>query len=826
MKLIFKINILIIILIFGTEVNFFTGPTSARIVRKSAQSPMQQFSEYVGEDNAQEILKELEKLGFSQGEINQGVKKIIEFIEMGDIPKVPPGWWTELVDKNLATLFIFPRLVALDSGKKDYLLTRPDYRKKREIFNNKSIVGLVGYFERTSEEELKNKFPELKSINFNDVDRVYIMQRALKTSPETAIEWRQKQKQLGSNFNWRELKYESPQIETKLVELIAKEKIFPQLMEENPKFKYYSLDTFVPLYLLSTRSLVRFLYGIFVTQYGGKDIINFKRDVKAYPSQDNIHYGKYYRYLWIDYIRNSIVYWSKQEVPKSVIEHLVLRVAQERGKTLRSLIRKDFKKLDFLRYMVWDEDNINYRKKGVVRMIEGGPYYGMRDFRKRLIMPLAEKIRNEVDNIKREFSEEGKVKDWSKYSVWARKTYLEKEILNGKDWRELNKSELPEGFLEAFPIKDLNFVKAMLWVDLDLYERIAVHLITTEDWVTKLLWGEDIDWGKTPIGVREDWVRMLAKQENMSVVEILSQPACSNIWDKKINFKSDPLGIFSNTFERLLPFMPKREASKDWTLRPILEEAYDGDMKKLRKDLLKKYIEQEFLSPLKQEDKEILISEFIENMSLSKPAGSVFEPELVKFKGKKGFESLTEHELKEFGKAVESQFKQVNLNILKILSKYISYPYSLSTAKKAQAAYSKLLLLVSDFANGKFESNPEKFEIDTSGVGYIFKYNGESVYVELLSHKTDGRNPFIEFSFGNQQYPTKKMSLKLFFNTQSNQIKLQIENHWIEQIYSFDGRTQELQNLVVNGPEQLANSEFFQILVESVEDTIKKFYYP
>lgn len=559
---------------------------SLRTVRGTTSGSFQKLAKYIGERNSQEVIEGLARLGFKEDEIDKAVKEVVEFIEM---ESVSWGWWSKLVKESKAALLAFPRIIALDSGKKPYLLIRPDFREKRKIFNNKSLSGLVGFFERSSPQVLIDLFSELTLAHFN-VDRIYVMRKVSKTLPQLPEEWRERQEKLGSNFDWKELLLEPPEIEIKLIEIIAGEEIFPQLMEQNPVYEYYNLNQLVPLYLLKRSWINRFL----ITSYENHatNIVEYKKFIQAYPSKDNIHYdGKYYYYLWIDYVRNYMVKWSQHEVPESIIEHLILRTAQEKGKEISELEQEDFEKLDFLRHMTYKEE-ISFDRKGLKKMIYSNPYSGMEGFRKKVITPFKEKMESEIEDIKREVIEKGKVEDWNKYSLWARKTYIEEEVLNPKDktWEKLTESDLPEGFLNTVSFqKDLNIAKAILWVDLDLFERTEIHPITTEDYVIRLLlFDVPIVWEETSKGMRKDWVKMLARQEGVTIEEILSQPASSDIWDKKIDFISDPLNIFSKTFHtKLVPLSPFRKGTDDWSLRAMLDEVYNGDPDELRKDLFK-----------------------------------------------------------------------------------------------------------------------------------------------------------------------------------------------------------------------------------------------
>lgn len=599
MKLYLKKNILgIVLILLGSwiafipnellnhfaQINLDLSTDSLRKVRgEVSEGSFQKLALHTREDTAQKIIDDLTNLNYNQNEIDTAINEVVAFIQF---ERTPWGWWLKTSN---ATMCAIIRILAYDKKTKPYLLFDSDLKEKRAVFGGKSLSGLDSYFREKSEDELKRRF------GLNDIDfkggRFYVLAKALRILPQNLEQWIERIS-VKPNFQWKELIPEKD-IERAIIEKAAKEIYFVRLQENDGSFKYYNPKNFCPLYRVTSEMLKnrkkgvdlnvedllgpyhRTLSGIY--QNHGNNIIELRKNLGFYP-------GLKEKYLWIDMIRNMYIYWGRNEVPEEIKKHLVLRVAQEIGKDPENLRYKDFCILDFL-----SRKDLRY-SKGLETMIRLSPFYGMDKFREYIIYPLMREIEQEVESIKKEISEKGRVVNWYKYSLWARKTYLEQEILapKNKTWEELKGYELPEGFLQSFPIiGDLYFAKATLWIDLDLYERTEIHSITTEDWVIRLLTGGSMyeDWRKTSPGVREDWIKMLAAQENVSIEEILLQPASSEIWDKVIDFKSDPLGIFSETFTKLILLMPDAIPHIDWSLRAMLDEVYKGDPDKLIEDL-------------------------------------------------------------------------------------------------------------------------------------------------------------------------------------------------------------------------------------------------
>ncbi len=547
-----------------------------------SEGSFQKLAQHTGEGTAQKIIDDLTNLNYSQSEIDTAINEVVAFIQF---ERTPWGWWLKASDAAMCALV---RILAYDKKMKPHLLFNTDLKEKRAVFGGKSLRGLDNYFRQKSEDELKRRF------GLNDIDfkggRFYVLAKALRILPQNLEQWIERIS-VKHNFQWQELIPEID-IERAIIEKAAKEIYFVHLREVDRSFKYYNLNYFRPLYRVTSEMLKNHKEGVDLsveellghyhkTLIGpylnhGNNIIELRKNLKFYPGLEE-------KYLWVDMIRSVYIHWGR-EVPEEIKKHLVLRVAQEIGKEPEDLRYRDFYILDFL-----SRKDLGY-SKGLSTMIRCSPFYGMDKFREKIIYPLMREIRQEVESIKREISEKGRVTNWRKYSLWARKTYLEEAILSprGKTWEELKEFELPEGFLLSFPIiRDLYFAKATLWIDLDLYERTEIHPITTEDWVTRLVTEGSMleDWGKTPPGVREDWIKMLAAQENVSIEEILLQPASSEIWDKVIDFKSDPLDIFSETFIKLILFMPDAIPTIDWSLRAMLDEVYEGNPDKLIEDL-------------------------------------------------------------------------------------------------------------------------------------------------------------------------------------------------------------------------------------------------
>lgn len=550
----------------------------------------QLLSQQIDEEDLKKIIEKLRLLNFKEEEISEAISEVAEFIK---IKKVPYRWWPQSSNAGMTLACL---ILALSLNKESHLLHESDLLEKLVIFNGKSLGGLRAYFRNIDKEKLLKRFSHLKEEYFTDPDlkRFYVLFKALKIGPTTAQHWIECIASY-TYFNWAWLRYETKEIKKYIIEKAFREELFPRLERIDKSLEYYNYNFYFPGEFIDSLMLTNQKEGVNlkVNFLGDKDLEGF---YKKLHSSNLIQFKKYYgfypdlkdKYLWINYIRNAHplfgnigVQWDRQEVPGEIITHLSLRVAQERGKRIEDLIYDDFLNLDFL-----GRKDLGWQTKGLLEMINSKPFFGMKRFRKQIIDPLLKKLREEIENIKMEILEKGRVKDWQRYSLWARKIYIEEEILKGKDWQSLKESELPEGFLNTKDFMGyLDIMKAILWIDLDLYERIFIHPITTEDWVTRLLFDFPIlDWEKTPKGFHKDLVRMLAKQLNMDPIELLEAiPENPEFLEITINFYSDPLNIFSDTFYKLLPLMPTLMPTEDWKLKTLLNEVYNGDIEKLKK---------------------------------------------------------------------------------------------------------------------------------------------------------------------------------------------------------------------------------------------------
>lgn len=558
---------------------------------RDPKGDFEQLKLYLGEDITKEVIKDLARIGFSKDEMDKAISEVVKFVPL---EKVPMGWWPNVSNVGMTLAFI---VLSYDKelDTKYHLLHEADLMKKVGIYKGKSLDGLRYYFRETPPEKLMARFPHLKEEYFADPDikRFYILIKALRVAPQGPKQWSEC---IASyrRFPWKWLKYEPIGIQKSIIERAFREELFPRLSKIDPSLNYYNLDYYFPGEFINASMLTNSIKGVDlrVSFLGNKDlegfyelhgsnIDQFRKDFGWEPSLQE-------KYRWINLIRSRhplwggfTPLWESGRVPDEILGHLCLRIAQEIGKDPRELVfEEDFLNLDFL-----GRKDLGWPTKGLTEMVLAKRFGGIEKFREEIIFPMVKKIEQEVENIKREISDIGIVQDWNKYSLWAKKTYLEQEILKGSAWQKIKESDLPEGFIKAYPFTEyLDMMKAILWVDLDLYERILIHPITTEDYVTRLLFDFPIlEWEKTSKGMRKDWVRMLAHQLKMEPLEFLENLKINpKLAEIVIDFKSDPLGIFSETFRKLLPLLPEAKPTEDWSLSSLLNEAYKGDIDKLR----------------------------------------------------------------------------------------------------------------------------------------------------------------------------------------------------------------------------------------------------
>lgn len=184
--------------------------------------------------------------------------------------------------------------------------------------------------------------------------------------------------------------------------MIYSNEILPKLMGRDPSYGYYPTTKFVPTCRINER-VARTYFSDLLSHYG--DMYRFRSGIKAYP--DDASY-----YLWIDLIRQCIPAWSKGEIPTAIIEHLVMRVAQEKGKEISKLERGDFGHLSFPWHPILEGGALKFRGKGLVCMIYNmfGSY---QNFKRAILEPLQERSAQEVMRIREEMSGKGFVEDWA-----------------------------------------------------------------------------------------------------------------------------------------------------------------------------------------------------------------------------------------------------------------------------------------------------------------------------------------------------------------------------------------------------------------------------